>query len=54
MISSEGLVEKILSCPTLPMIPGTSVQVLQLTEDSQASAQRSHEIPASEILSHFI
>ncbi len=44
MESPEKLVDKILRCPNLPMIPGIPIQVLKLTEDSDVSAQHIAEV----------
>ena len=37
MSSPEELIQRILNCRNLPMIPGTPVQVLQLTQDPDVS-----------------
>ncbi len=44
MESADRLIERIVQCPTLPVIPGISLQVLQLVEDPNADAERITEV----------
>ena len=44
MVFPDGLVDKVLRCPALPMIPGIPLEILQLTEDSDVSARRVAEV----------
>jgi diguanylate cyclase (GGDEF)-like protein len=43
-MSPEQLIEKILSCPNLPMIPGICLQVLEMTQAQDISADRVAEV----------
>jgi len=40
MLTSDGLVRKVLACPNLPTLPGVAIEVLQLARDPEVDMRR--------------